>query len=121
MDDYQFSQLLEKALESLPSEFKQKLRNVSIRFDDWPSNNHLQKAGIRQGLLLGLYEGIPNTKSHYQAKLPDVITLFKYPLMRVSRSYEEFENNVRKTLIHEIAHHFGMNEEEVRSAERKLV
>lgn len=117
MNDIRFSQIIDIAIESLPSKFKTRLRNVSIRFDDWPSSIQIQKAHAHNSLLLGLYEGIPNTKSYYQAKLPDIITLFKYPLMLVSRSYEEFESNVRNTLLHEIGHHFGMNEEEIRYAQ----
>ena len=115
-----FSQIIDNALDSLPTEFKEKISNVSVRFDDWPTSMQLKKAGVTHGLLLGLYEGMPKTKgAHYRLKLPDTITLFKYPLLRISRSYDEFLVNVRNTLIHEIGHHFGMDEEAVRSAEAK--
>lgn len=122
MNDELFEKIVEHALKNLPLEFREKMHNVSVRFEDWPSNEQLERAGVDSGLLLGLYEGVPRTKGgHYMIKLPDSITLFKYPLLRVSRSVTHFYQNVRSTLIHEIGHHFGMNEEDVRRAESMRV
>jgi len=118
MEDEAFQNLLDEILDSLPEEFKSKLTNVAIRYQDWPSDIQLKKARVTKGLLLGLYEGVPNAKGgYYRIKLPDTITLFKIPLQMVSRSILDFTQRVRDTLLHEIAHHFGMNEDEVREAE----
>lgn len=117
-DDF-FVKIIEDTLETLPLEFKEKLHNISVVTADWPNMEQLRKVGVTRGLLLGLYEGVPKAKGgYYRTKLPDKITLFKYPLMRVSRSIDDFQKRVRHTVIHEIAHHFGMDEEAVRSAER---
>ena len=81
----------------------------------------MTKRGER-GLLLGLYQGIPQTKRRNYGvgpTLPDKITIFKYPLLRISRSYEEAIANIKATVIHEIAHHFGMSEEDIHKARRR--
>lgn len=124
MDDAKFENLINQALETLPEEFSVKLENVSVVIADWPSRNQLSVLRHReQGrMLLGLYQGIPQTKRGRYGiggPLPDKITIFKIPLMRISRSYAELKNNVRNTVIHEIGHHFGMSEEDILMAKNR--
>ena len=120
MDDTDFEILINKALEDLPKEFLDKLENVSVVIQDWPSiyqGKEQIKRGQR-GLLLGLYEGIPQTKrGNYGigGALPDKITIFKIPIQMISQTSSEIEENVRDTVMHEIAHHFGMDEESIRN------
>lgn len=111
------------AIDGLPDQFREKLNNVAIVVEDWPTQEQLIKLKIYRGTLLGLYEGIPQTKrSGYGigATLPDKITIFKYPIMQIAQTKEEIIKQVQETVRHEIAHHFGMNEEQVRKAMSKV-
>ncbi len=118
MDDNKFRKLIEEALDSLPKEFAQKLDNVSVVVEDYPSPMQLWKARIPPwGLLLGLYEGIPQTRRGiYYSNIPDKITIFKIALERISKDDEDLKQRVRKTVIHEIGHHFGLSDEELERA-----
>lgn len=124
MSDEDFNELIGKAIEDLPDEFLKKLENVSIVTSDLPTSSQvdsLRKKG-QGGLLLGLYEGIPQTKrGRYGVgpTLPDKITLFKIPLLRISKSYDHLLENIRETVVHEIAHHFGMSEDAIYAAKKR--
>jgi len=121
MDDKDFEYLVEKAIETIPEEFKEKLENVSIVTTDWPSRYQLAKVGGK-GFLLGLYEGVPQTKRGMYGvggTLPDKITIFKIPILRISRTLEDVIRQVRSTVIHEVGHHFGLSEVEIRKAVRE--
>ena len=123
MDDTEFGKIIDQALVELPKEFKAKLENVAIVIADWPTTDQFkQVSGDHRGLLLGLYQGVPQTKRGSYGigpTLPDKITIFKYPLLRISRSYKEATNNIKDTVIHEIAHHFGMSDEQILKAKVK--
>lgn len=118
MEDSEFKKLIDRAIDSLPQEFLEKLENVSIVIEDWPTHHqrkNLAKKG-QGGLILGLYEGIPQTRrGRYGVgpTLPDKITIFKIPILMISKTYDQLVENIRKTVIHEIAHHFGLEEEEI--------
>ncbi|MGD8744315.1 MAG: metallopeptidase family protein [Candidatus Woesebacteria bacterium] len=119
MQDEDFRELIDESIDTLPKEFLEKLENVSVTFSDWPTPFQLSKLRKRGqgGFLLGLYEGIPQTKRRNYGvggTLPDKITIFKFPLLTISKDIESLKQNVKNTVIHEIAHHFGMNEEEIR-------
>ncbi|MBI2621048.1 MAG: metallopeptidase family protein, partial [Candidatus Levybacteria bacterium] len=103
MSDEEFERLVGEALDSLPPEFAKKLDNVGVTFANWPSTVQLSKLRLnRRSLLFGLYEGIPLTKRlHYTGVLPDKITIFKYPILVVSRNADDVRERVRQTVIHE--------------------
>ena len=107
----EFERLVEDALHLIPWRFRRRMNNVAIVVESEPP---------RPGLL-GLYQGRPWAKrSVFQGfTLPDKITIFQGPHERLSRTREELEQMVADTVWHEIAHHFGMDEREVRRAERK--
>lgn len=115
----EFDNLVDEAINTIPQEFLEKLDNVEILVEDWPSPYQLHKMrgkGVH-GMLLGLYEGVPQTRRrNYGGVLPDKITIFKIPIIRISRNAKELKEQVRDTVIHEIGHHFGMSEEEIHSA-----
>ena len=110
--DDEFDHLITQAMDELPQEYIRGLDNVAITYADWPDEYQAKKAGLREGnLLLGLYEGIPLTQrgAGYQFVLPDKITLFKESIMAVSRTAEDFFQQTKRTLWHEIAHYYGLN------------
>lgn len=122
MPEDEFEEIAKEALKAIPREFLDKLDNVAIVTQDLPSFYQLTKLRLRgRGhLLLGLYEGTPQTKrGHYNIRLPDKITIFKKPILAIARSRADLKLIIRNTIWHEIAHHFGMNERKVRQAERK--
>lgn len=123
MEKKDFEKLVEEGINRIPGEFLAKLENVAIVVDDEPNHEQLQKAGIANGgrTLLGLYEGVPQTKRgpHYGFTLPDKITIFQGPIERLAASDEQIKEMVCETVWHEIAHHFGMDEDRVSEAQKK--
>lgn len=101
-----FYELVERALEGVPPELSQYLENIIIVVDDWPEEHMLGEGDT----LYGLYEGVPITErgSDYYG-LPDRITIFRGPLERDFPA-DELEEEIRVTVIHEIAHYFGFDE-----------
>ena len=116
MDEERFRQLVEEAIDSLPEEFAKRLNNVSVVVEDTPSPQLLKSLKLPVWtLLFGLYQGVPQTKrGFYSGVLPDKITIFKNPIQRVARTEEEIKAQVRATVIHEIGHHFGLSEEDLK-------
>ncbi|MBV9662663.1 MAG: metallopeptidase family protein, partial [Actinobacteria bacterium] len=98
----EFEELVADALDSLPPELGREMENVAIYVDDTSPPGHL----------LGLYEGIPLTArgTSYTAAMPDRITIFKATVLRQARTHADVVATVRKTVIHEIAHHFGISD-----------
>jgi len=98
----EFEELVADALDSLPSELGRAMENVAIYVDDTSP----------PGGLLGLYEGVPLTKrgTSYSATLPDRITIYKATILRHAHTHADVVATVRKTVIHEIAHHFGISD-----------
>jgi len=107
-----FYRLVERALEGLPPELSSLLDNVAIVVDDWPDFSTPPVSGDPEETLYGLYEGVPLTErdSGYYGQLPDRITIFRGPLER-DFAPQELEEQVRITVVHEIAHYFGFDEE----------
>ncbi|MGD0577127.1 MAG: metallopeptidase family protein [Candidatus Staskawiczbacteria bacterium] len=120
MTHEEFEKLVAEGIDLIDEKFLQKLKNVEIVIEDDPTPFQLEKLKIRGGFLLGLYEGIPQTKREsYGQVLPDKITIFKNQIERVYFRPEDIRKAVANTVWHEIAHHFGMDEHQVREAERK--
>ena len=122
MSDKEFEQLVAQAIRELPRRFREKMENVAVVVEDAPSPSQRKKGGVSFGsLLLGLYEGVPRTKRgpFYTLVLPDKITIFKSSIEAVAATPEEIIQQVKNTVWHEVAHHFGFSEERVRKLERK--
>lgn len=121
LSDEDFEALMTRAMDELPQQYITGLDNVAITYADEPTAEQLKKQGIRRGqLLLGLYEGIPRTQrgTGYSLVLPDKITLFKLPILSVTRTPEELFEQIKRTLWHEIAHHYGLGHDRIHSLER---
>jgi predicted Zn-dependent protease with MMP-like domain len=123
MDQTEFEKLVQEGIEQIPLEFRQKLDNVAIFVSEYPSPEQQRKINLRHGwTLFGLYEGVPLTKrgNNYAMAMPDRITIFQGPIQNATQGdLDRMREIVKNTVWHEIAHHFGMDEDEVREAERK--
>ncbi len=117
-----FEALVEKAIANLPEEFRERLENVDIFVEDWPTRDQMAESGIKhKGGLLGLYEGIPVTERghNYNLVLPDRITIFQKPVESVCSTPSETQEEVEHVLLHEIGHYFGFSEEQLVPIEEK--
>lgn len=111
MSPGEFDQLVEKALRAIPARFRRKLRNVAFVVEREPPRPHL----------LGLYEGrpLPHRSVSDGFTMPDRITIFQGPHERLARNRLHLEKLLRDTVWHEVAHYFGLDERQVRLAERR--
>jgi predicted Zn-dependent protease with MMP-like domain len=111
-----FADLVAEALDSLPEEFLERLDNVQVTVEEWPDRQDLLDAGLSPGdryHLLGLYHGVPLTDRHSQyMALPDEITIFQKPIEAlVGEDDEAIREQVRHTVVHEIAHFYGIDDD----------
>jgi len=111
----EFEELVSEALDSIPAEFQTYLVNTLVSVQDDPSARMLQELGVRPGsTLLGLYTGTPLTKRESNfAALPDAIVLFRGPILRSCRTRDEVVAQIRKTVVHEIGHFFGLADDQL--------
>lgn len=112
MEGGPFEDLVQDALDSLPPDLSARLSNVEIVVEDEPP------AGQR---LLGLYQGVPLTErsSHYGGVLPDKITIYRGPLVRLyGHDPQLLRREVRRVVLHELAHHFGISDERLVEIDR---
>ena len=120
MTNEEFEQLVKEGIDAIDEKFLAKLQNVEIVIEDNPTPLQTKELKLRGSLLFGLYEGIPLTKrENYGQVLPDKITIFKNSIEQLYSRPEDIKKAVKDTVWHEIAHHFGMDEKQVRDAERK--
>jgi predicted Zn-dependent protease with MMP-like domain len=103
VDEDTFGQLVEAALDSIPDELRRKMRNVVVAVEDMGASPNL----------LGLYHGVPltNRTTSYAGVLPDRITIYRLPILRHCRTVDDVVRQVRVTVVHEVAHHFGISDE----------
>jgi len=120
LSNEEFENLVKEGIDAIPEKFLKLLKNVEIVVEDNPTPFQIEKLRLRGALLFGLYEGIPQTKrEQYAQVLPDKITIFKNPIEQAYQTPEAIKQAVKDTVWHEIAHHFGMDEHQVRQAEQK--
>jgi predicted Zn-dependent protease with MMP-like domain len=114
MDRKRFEELVAQAIEELPEVFLERLENIAVLVEEEPPPELQAEHGRR--LLLGLYHGMPlpdrSVWSNYP--YPDIITIYKRNIERVCRGEREIVEQVRKTVMHEIGHYFGMDEDDLR-------
>jgi predicted Zn-dependent protease with MMP-like domain len=117
MDRREFEDLVTEALDGLPECFRKHLENVAVVIEDQPTPSLLRGMGLnpKRDMLFGLYEGVPLTEreGNYGMTLPDRITIFYRPLARTFRSRAAIRREIQKTVIHEIGHFFGLDEEDI--------
>jgi predicted Zn-dependent protease with MMP-like domain len=118
----EFEKLVVNALDSLPPAILAHLDNVDVVIEDWPAREDFEEHGLDEnGTMLGLYEGVPHIdrSSGYGLVLPDKITIFSGPVLNEANDTDgDVERVVRETVIHEIAHHFGITDERLLEIDR---
>jgi predicted Zn-dependent protease with MMP-like domain len=111
----EFHGLVRQAVHDLPPEIKRALENVAILVEDWPGRYDLEEAGLQgRHSLFGLYKGIPlPEREGGLPPLPDTITLFRRPIESACAYREEVAREIRVTLLHEVGHYLGMDEDDL--------
>ncbi len=112
---HQFQLLVRQAVEELPPVIRDSLENVALLVEDWPGEEYLQEVGEEDpGLLFGLYTGVPLPDRYGGLPpLPDTITLFQRPIEQACATREEVVCEIRITVVHEVGHFLGMNEDDL--------
>jgi len=115
MTEKRFQQIVGEVLDTLPDDFRKAMENIAVVVEDWPDENTLAQMRMDNKFdLLGLYHGTPLPEREHEDGamiLPDVITLYRRPLERACRTESELRREIRITLLHEIGHYFGLDEE----------
>jgi predicted Zn-dependent protease with MMP-like domain len=122
MDRESFERLVARAVDDLPEEFLERLENIDIVVEDYPTPNQLLKLGMEPGeTLLGLYEGVPRTRrgGHYGLVPPDKITIFQRSIEAKCRYGGNISAEVQRVVKHEIAHHFGISDARLHQLEKE--
>lgn len=104
MTNDEFENIVRQTIKQLPQEFLSQLDNLAIVIENYPPEN------MR---LLGLYRGVPKNVRLGHFALPDKITIYKQPLLAISKNDKEAALNIRDTVLHEIGHHFGLSDTEL--------
>jgi predicted Zn-dependent protease with MMP-like domain len=110
-----FEDLVAEALDSLPEDIATRMQNVEVVVEDEPPIEMLRRMHRGQ-TLLGLYHGIPLTQrgTWYTSAMPDKISIYRGPIVRFARTPDRIREQVRRTVIHEIGHHFGISDARLR-------
>lgn len=124
MNREEFESVVAEALDRLPPEFAELLSNLAIHVDESPDDETMEDVGLdpRFDTLFGLYTGVPLDErgGWYGNVLPDVIVLYRKPLMAAFRTRRGLIRQIQLTLLHEIGHHFGFSEEEMDAWEHEF-
>jgi len=108
MENTEFKNTVLEVLENLPDDFREKLENIGLVIDD-------SDVPAKGRITLGLYQGLPATRRAGNRRiLPDKITLYKKAIERVSRTPEDMKKNIRRVILHEIGHYFGLDDHKLR-------
>ena len=121
MTHSEFEALVERALRTLPRQFKEKITNVAVVVEDWADDETLRELGIDPpDTLYGLYRGTDLTRrdSSYGNVLPDTIHIYQGPIEEDCEDAEEMAELVRDTVIHEIGHYFGLDDDTMEGIEQ---
>lgn len=122
MDDVTFEKLVSEAIDNIPKQYQEKMKSVAIIVADEPSHEQRTKLGLRPcDALYGLYEGVPLTKrgGATLSIQPDVITIFKYPMLHIHTTEDRLKKQIYDTVWHEVAHYFGLDHEQIHAAKKQ--
>lgn len=122
MDEAQFTDLVGTAIDRIPEPYQSKLDNVTFKVEQQPSDEQRKRLGLRKcDALFGLYEGVPLTKrgGAVHSIVPDVITIFMQPMLRLHPDVKRLEAQIYKTVWHEVAHYYGLDHDRIHQLEQK--
>lgn len=122
MTDQEFEKIVADAMDNIPDKYQKAMNNVGFVVEAEPSAAQREKLHLHDGMLLfGLYEGIPLTKrtGNYSGVLPDKITIFRDPILSLANSTDDVISQVKNTVWHEVAHHFGLDHSRINELENK--
>ncbi len=117
-----FEDFVKDAIDHIPNIYQDKMKTVAITVDEQPTDEQRKKIGLRPcDALYGLYEGVPLTKrgGNTLSIPPDVITIFKHPMLELFPEESTLKKQIYKTLWHEVAHYFGLNHRQIHAASKK--
>ncbi len=109
-----FEALVAEALRGIPPDLRKALDNIEVAIDDWPTDEQLAEVGLdSDDILFGLYQGtpLPERSPMTPYRLPDIITIFQGSFEDQFDTEDEMRDEIRRTVVHEIAHYFGFDEE----------
>jgi predicted Zn-dependent protease with MMP-like domain len=115
-----FEEIVKETLDELPEKYAREIDNVGVMVEAWPNWEDYYNARIHpSALLFGLYRGIPKTKRgvYYGGVLPDKIKIFAGPILTVSKSLADAKERIKKTVLHELGHYFGLSDEQIYQAQ----
>ena len=115
-DSLRFERLVARALDSLPAEFAELLENIAVVIEEEPTAEELVSVGLdpERDELFGLYQGIPQSeRDTFYGDLPDRVVIYRGPIERCCRTPGEVRREVRDTVVHELGHHFGLDEDDM--------
>lgn len=120
ISEERFHELIDRAFDSLPKVHRDRVKNVALVTAEEPTAEQRRELKLHcSETLLGLYSGVPLTERQGREPLmPDVITLFKQPLLMHSENETELYENIRHTLWHEVAHYYGLNHDQIHKLEK---
>ena len=112
-----FEEVVAEALGEIPADLAERIENVTVMVESEPQRELLVELGMDpdEDLLFGLYEGVtlPERGTNYAGTLPDRILIYRLPLLEVCETRRELRREIRLTVIHELGHYFGLQEEEL--------
>lgn len=117
--DIDFEALVSDAIDHIPQQYQEKIQNVVFKVEDEPSEKQRKELGLRRcDALYGLYQGVPMTQRNgsVHSIVPDVITVFKFPMMQQFPDIEQLRRQIYETIWHEVAHYFGLNHRDIHAA-----
>jgi len=116
MERKEFAKIMQEVLDSLPEEFRDRIRNVAVLLEDFPSVQLSTPSGQPKKLLLGLFHGVPMTEKSVFALPtgPDYVVLYRKNIEAVCSTEAEIREQIQRTVIHEFGHYFGMDEEQLK-------
>ena len=127
MLEKEFEELVIEAISELPEYFRQKMENIAIHIEDFPEKGILKKMGLTSPCsLLGLYQGVPITRRgiHYRNVMPDRILIYRKPILnKLNKNSQrpDIKKEVKRVVLHEIGHYFGLSDEELYTIEKRSI
>lgn len=123
MSDKEFEEIVSAAIENIPEPYSDKIKEINFAVEDSPTPQQREKLGLRKcDALFGLYEGVPLPKRNGAifSKVPDVITIFKHPMMEMFPDYTQLQKQIYETVWHEVAHFYGLGHDRIHAIQRKI-